>query len=65
MLDEPQICRHQYQEAQVAVLAHSAEEALALVAEDAAWDPEELRRLAPEVVPLDAPRIVTRHIDPF
>ncbi len=63
MLDEPHIHRASYLQADVTVLAPSIEAALALLADNGNWNVEELRRITPEVVPLDEPRIVISHVD--
>jgi len=63
MLDEPHIHRENYLQADVAVLAQSQDEALALLARSGNWNAEELRRLQPEIIPLDTPRIVISHVD--
>jgi len=63
MLDEPHIHRANYLQAEVAVLAASQEEALDLLARTGDWQVDELRRLRPEVIDLDAPRIVISHVD--
>ncbi len=63
MLDEPQIHRDNYLQADVTVLASSKDEALAILARNEAWNVEELLRIEPEVIDLDAPRIVISHVD--
>lgn len=63
MLDEPHIHISNYLQADVVVLAPSKEEALALLARNGNWHVEELRRIEPEVIPLDEPRIVISHVD--
>jgi hypothetical protein len=63
MLDEPHICKEHYLQADVTVLAESQEAALDLLAESGNWQAEELRRIAPVVIPLDTPRIVISHVD--
>ncbi|MCL1980846.1 MAG: hypothetical protein FWG62_07225 [Proteobacteria bacterium] len=63
MLDEPHIHQQNYLQADVVVLAPSQEEALALLARNGDWQVDELRRLQPEVIPLDVPRIVISHVD--
>ena len=62
MLDEPHIHKENYLDADVSVLAGSKEEALALLAQDKAWNIEELMRIEPEVIELNAPRIVQSHL---
>jgi len=63
MLDEPHIHKENYLLADVVVLAASQEEALALLDRNGDWRIDELRRLQPEVISLDAPRIVISHVD--
>lgn len=63
MLDEPHIHKENYLQADVTVLASSKEEALALLARNGHWNVEELQRIEPEVIPLDASRIVISHVD--
>jgi hypothetical protein len=63
MLDEPHIRQENYLQADVVVLASSQEDALALLALNGDWQIDELRRLQPEIIPLDAPRIVISHVD--
>lgn len=62
MLDEPHIHKENYLEAQVTVLAGSKDEALQLLNHEGTWNIEELQRLEPEVIPLDASRIITSHL---
>ncbi|ADW19318.1 hypothetical protein Despr_3190 [Desulfobulbus propionicus DSM 2032] len=63
MLDEPHIHRENYLQADVTVLARSRDEALHLLAKNGNWNIEELQRIEPETIPLDAPRIVISHVD--
>jgi hypothetical protein len=63
MLDEPHIHKENYLQADVTVLAPSKAEALILLARNGNWNVEELQRIEPEVIPLDAPRIVISHLD--
>nr|WP_320010510.1 hypothetical protein [uncultured Desulfobulbus sp.] len=62
MLDEPHIHKENYLDADVSVLAGSKEEALSLLAQDNAWNIEELMRIEPEIVELDTPRVVQSHL---
>jgi hypothetical protein len=62
MLDEPHIHKENYLDADVSVLAASKEEALALLAQDNAWNIDELMCIEPEVVELDTPCIVQSHL---
>ena len=62
MLDEPHIHKENYIQAEVAVLASSQAEALALLAAQGSWNVEDLRRIQPEVIPLNQPRILTSHL---
>jgi hypothetical protein len=63
MLDEPHIHKANYLQADVTVLAPSQEEALALLARSGDWHVDELRRLQPEIISLEASRIVISHVD--
>ena len=63
MLDEPHICTDNYLQADVTVLAESREAALELLDQSGCWNVEDLRRLEPEVIPLDTERIVHSHVD--
>lgn len=63
MLDEPNIHKENYLQADVTVLAPSKAEALALLAKNGNWQVEELQRIEPEVIPLNEPRIVISHVD--
>jgi hypothetical protein len=62
MFDEPQICKHNYMQAEVVILARSREEALQLLEGDDSWNIEELKRLEPKVIPLDRPTLVSKLI---
>ncbi len=63
MLDEPHIHKENYLQAEVVVLAASRTEALALLERQGNWNIEDLQRLEPEVIPLDAPRILASRLD--
>ena len=63
MLDEPHIHRENYLQAEVTVLAASKDEALRLLERSGNWNIDELRRIEPETIPLDAARIITSHVD--
>lgn len=60
MFDEPHICRHNYMQAEVVVVAGTQEEALALLEQDDTWNIEELRRIEPIVYSVDRPSVVTK-----
>ena len=62
MLDEPHIHKENYIQAEVAVLASSQAEALALLAGQGSWNVEDLQRIQPEVIPLNQSRILTSHL---
>jgi len=62
MFDEPHVYRDNYLQAEIVVLAGSPEEALELIGEDPQWNKEELRRIAPRVVELDQPAVVSKQI---
>ncbi|MBV5317017.1 MAG: hypothetical protein JZU50_04365 [Desulfobulbaceae bacterium] len=63
MLDEPHIHKENYLQAEVTVLAASKAEALQLLERSGHWNIEDLLRIEPEVIPLDAARIITSHVD--
>lgn len=62
MLDEPHIARENYTAAEVAVLAESLCQAYALLEADGSWDVEEMKRISPQVISLDRPKIVSRSV---
>lgn len=62
MFNEPHVYRDNYLQAEVAVLAESPEEALALIGEDPQWDIEELKRIEPRVVELDKAAVISRQV---
>jgi hypothetical protein len=62
MLDEPHIHKENYLQADVTVLAASKAEALDLLERNGSWNLEELQRIEPEVIPVDAARIITSHL---
>ncbi|MDX9833707.1 MAG: hypothetical protein RBT36_00645 [Desulfobulbus sp.] len=63
MLDEPHIWKENYLQADVTVLAESKEAALQLLDQSGSWNVEDLRRIEPEVITLNEPRIVLSHVD--
>ena len=63
MLDEPNIHRDNYLQADVTVLAETMADALELLRRNGSWNVEELLRLNPEIITLDEPRIVISHVD--
>ena len=62
MLDEPHIYKEQYLQADVAVLAPSQTEALAILSQSDTWSIEDLQRLEPEIIPVTEPRIIISHV---
>jgi hypothetical protein len=60
MFDEPHICRHNYMQAEVVVVAETQEEALALLERDDTWNIEELKRIEPSVFSVEHPSVVTK-----
>ena len=62
MFDEPHICKSNYMQAEVVVLARTREEALQLLEGDETWNMEELKRIEPRVLPLDKPTVVSKLI---
>jgi len=63
MLDEPHIHKENYLQAEVTVLAASRIEALQLLEQGGQWNVEDLLRIEPEVISLEAPRIISSHVD--
>ena len=62
MFDEPHICRDNYLQAEVAVLAETKEEALSLLAETERWNIEELKRIEPRIIDPVRPGIVSEMV---
>jgi hypothetical protein len=62
MFDEPNICKHNYMQAEVVVLAGSREEAIEILKGDESWNIEELKRIEPRVIPLDRATVVSSMI---
>lgn len=60
MFDEPHICKKNYMQAEVVVLADSVEEAIELLKEDDTWNIEELKRLDPKIVNLNEPGVLSK-----
>ena len=63
MFNEPHVCRDNYMQAEIVVIANSREEALKLISKDDQWNLEELKRIEPITVSLDQPGVVTRFIE--
>lgn len=63
MMDEPHIHKEAYLQADVTVLAASEEDALRILEKADGWNCAELRRITPEVIPLDTERIIISHLD--
>ena len=63
MLDEPQIHKENYLQAEVVVLAASRAEALTLLDRQGDWNIDELQRIEPEIIPLDEARVLASHLD--
>jgi len=62
MFDEPHIYRDNYLQAEIAVLAESGEEALELIEKEGQWNVDQLRRIEPKVVALDAPAVISKFV---
>lgn len=62
MFDEPHICKHNYMQAEVVVLAESREEALRLLETDDSWNLDELKRIEPKIIHIDQPMVVSKTI---
>jgi hypothetical protein len=63
MFNEPHVCRENYMQAEIVVLAGSREEALELIGRDDQWNIDELKRIEPVITSLDRPAVVTSHIE--
>ena len=63
MLDEPQIHKENYLQAEVVVVAASRTEALTLLDRQGGWNIDELQRIEPEIIPLDEARVLASHLD--
>lgn len=62
MFDEPHVYRDNYLQAEIAVLAESKEQALALIEQDGPWNIGELQRIEPSVLELDGPAVISRFV---
>ncbi len=62
MFDEPHIYQDNYLQAEIAVLAQSLEEALALIEKEGKWNIDELQRVEPKIVELDSPAIISKFV---
>ncbi len=62
VMEELKICEENYTRAEVCVLANTKKEALELLETDGKWKIDDLREIAPEVIDLVTPRIVSRLI---
>jgi hypothetical protein len=62
MFDEPHIYRDNYMQAEIAVLAESIDDALALIEKDGRWNINELRRIEPKALELDGPAIISSYV---
>jgi hypothetical protein len=62
MFDEPHVYRDNYLQAEIAVLASSKDEALALIEKDGPWNVGELNRIEPRIIELDHPAVISRFV---
>ncbi|MCE5336463.1 MAG: hypothetical protein LLG06_17950 [Desulfobacteraceae bacterium] len=62
MFDEPHVYRDNYLTAEIAVLAESKEKALELIAAQGPWNIEELDRIAPRVLDVDCPALISSFV---
>ncbi len=60
MMEEPRLCKENYSQAEVIVLANSRVEAEQILAEDQSWDIDEIRRIEPTEIELDRPKVVSK-----
>ncbi len=63
MFDEPHVYRDNYLQAEIAVLAQSREEALAMIEKDGPWNVAELNRIEPRIIELDTPAVISRYVN--
>ncbi len=63
MFDEPHVYRDNYLQAEIAVLANSREEALAVIEKNGPWNIGELNRIEPRIIDLDIPTVISSHIN--
>lgn len=62
MFDEPHVYRDNYLQAQIAVLASSREEALALIEKEGPWNVHELNRIEPKILDLENPTVISSFV---
>jgi hypothetical protein len=62
MFDEPHVYQDNYLQAEIAVLAESESEALELISKQEKWKVEEVRRIAPRILSLDEPLVVSSYV---
>ncbi len=62
MFDEPHIYRDNYLQAEIAVLAESIEDALAIIEKEGHWNVNELRRIEPKALELDNAAIISSFV---
>jgi hypothetical protein len=60
MFDEPHVFQDNYLQAEIIVLAHSESEALEMIKAEERWNVNELKRITPRILPLDAPAVVAK-----
>jgi hypothetical protein len=60
MFDEPHVFQDNYLQAEIIVLAHSESEALEMIKAEDRWNVDELKRITPRILPLDAPAVVAK-----
>jgi hypothetical protein len=63
MFNEPHICRDNYMQAEIVVLAATREEALELVSREDRWNMEELNRIEPIIIPVTQSAVVTTFVE--
>ncbi len=62
MFDEPHIYRDNYLQAEIAVLAQSMDEALALIEKEGKWNIHELQRIEPKILESDSQAIISQFV---
>ncbi|GMA97935.1 hypothetical protein [Pelosinus sp. IPA-1] len=62
MINEPNVHQDFYTDAIAVVVAATVDEALALLAQERGWLPEELKRIEPQVYELGKPKVLLQMV---
>jgi hypothetical protein len=62
MINEPNVHQDFYTDAIAVVVAATVDEALAEIAKERGWVPEELKRIEPQEYELDKPRVLLQMV---